>query len=85
MDDTDEILTIGEAESFVQNAIEVRYFRGQFSVEVDNPWAGSTETGFGYTCSVNLTDDQARELAAFIIRKLATPSPPSIEAPVPRI
>lgn len=65
----DGILTIGEHESFVQNSLELRAWRGVISIEVDNPWAGSTETGFGYTCHVDLTTDQARQVAAFLLAK----------------
>lgn len=67
----DGILTLNDAESFVDDSLEARFWQGKFSISVENPWAGSTETGFGYTCNVDLTDDQARQLADFILSKLA--------------
>lgn len=67
----DDILKIGESESFVENSLELRFWRGEFSLEIDNPWAGSTETGFGYTTSMTLDREQAQQLADFLTDKLA--------------
>lgn len=37
-------------------------------IEVDNPWSGDTETGFGRSASFTLTKEQARELAAQLLK-----------------
>jgi hypothetical protein len=76
MSDFDEALTFNDAESFLDDALEVRFWRGVFSLEVDNPFAGDTETGFGRTCHCDLTRDQAKQLAEFILRKLAETDKP---------
>ena len=39
---------------------------GGLDIEIAEPWAGSTETGFGATTSVSLTPDLARQLIAWL-------------------
>jgi hypothetical protein len=40
---------------------------GEAYVSMENPWAGSTETGFGATTSITLTREQCRELTDFLL------------------
>ena len=41
-----------------------KYADGGLEIEIDEPWAGSTETGFGATTSIRLSkEDVARILA----------------------
>ena len=35
-------------------------------IEVENPWSGDTESGFGRSGSIRLSKDQARMLADFL-------------------
>jgi hypothetical protein len=37
-----------------------------FRITVEEPWAGDTETGFGQSCSIRLTTDNALKLAKWI-------------------
>lgn len=37
------------------------------SLSIEEPWAGSTDTGFGYTCTISLPKEKALEMAAFIV------------------
>lgn len=40
--------------------------KDELTVSVDNPWAGSTETGFGYTCTISVSREQAAQMVRFI-------------------
>lgn len=37
------------------------------TITIEEPWAGSTETGFGYRCSVRLDCAAARDLGEWLI------------------
>lgn len=52
---------------------------GKLTVQIDEPWAGDTETGFGQTCSVGLNLDEAEKLARWILAtiKLEREAPPT--------
>jgi hypothetical protein len=41
---------------------------GRLVIGIEQPWAGSTEYGFGQSCAFTMTKDQARQLAAFLLR-----------------
>jgi hypothetical protein len=43
---------------------------GQLHVAVDNPWAGSTETGFGATTYFNLSPEDATKLISWATKWL---------------
>ena len=43
-----------------------KYPNGGLEIEIDEPWAGSTKTGFGATTSVTLTPDDVKKLLEFI-------------------
>jgi hypothetical protein len=47
-------------------------YEGVVSIEVSEPWAGDTESGFGRSAAVRLTNTQAVELAEWLLRH-ATP------------
>ena len=49
------------------NEIEATYHGGVVNVSVSNPWAGDTETGFGYTTYVDLDRDTARLFAQWLL------------------
>jgi hypothetical protein len=51
--------------------MEVCFRDGKFYFEVGNPWAGDTETGFGYTCHASLDSEKAKELAEWLLSKLS--------------
>lgn len=38
------------------------------TVAIEQPWAAVAETGFGATCSVQLSPDAARDLALWLLR-----------------
>ena len=41
---------------------------GSLHIEIEEPWAGSTETGFGATTSVTLSPEQAIALMKFLCK-----------------
>jgi hypothetical protein len=41
------------------------------AISVEEPWAGSTETGFGYHCSICINKDEAAILRDFLNKWLA--------------
>lgn len=41
-----------------------------FYIETEQPWQGSSEAGFGVTCGVTITVEQARELSVFLLNAL---------------
>ena len=45
---------------------------GRLHILIDNPWAGSTETGFGATTSINLKPEDARRFIEWAARQLET-------------
>ena len=47
---------------------------GSFSISIEEPWAGSTETGFGANTHISLPAKAAIELANFILAN--APKPP---------
>lgn len=49
--------------------IECTFHNDVVSISVNNPWAGSTETGFGATCYVSLTVEQAHELGRWLLSR----------------
>jgi hypothetical protein len=42
----------------------------EFEFQIDNPWAGDSESGFGRTENVRLTRDQAVKLRDFLNKML---------------
>jgi hypothetical protein len=53
-----------------ENTAEFHFDDRDLNITVDNPWSGSTETGFGATCSVHVPKEKARELAEWLMRQL---------------
>ena len=41
------------------------------NIHVENPFAGDSETGFGYTCSISVPKKHAADLAKFLLSRLA--------------
>ena len=48
------------------DGLEASCYGDGVTLSVDNPWAGSSEAGFGETCSVRLDKDQVQQLAAWL-------------------
>jgi hypothetical protein len=46
----------------------VKCKNGELAIEIDEPWAGSTETGFGATTSINLTPFQVEVLKRWLVK-----------------
>ena len=44
------------------------YEHGSLWIEINEPWSGSTEIGFGQTAHFTLDKDQARQLAAVLLK-----------------
>lgn len=59
----------------VGNSIDVtmrttRYLDGDvtnFNIEIENPWAGDTQSGFGQTCYIDIPTEDAIAMAKFIL------------------
>lgn len=52
-------------------AIGVASREKTFNVEIDNPWAGDSESGIGRSAHITLSFDDARELVKFLTARLA--------------
>lgn len=70
-------LKFGEAGALGENELELRLMGdGRFHIEIDNPWAGDTETGFGYITYFNMTANQAKRLKDWLIVALEAKNGP---------
>lgn len=58
-----------------ENRIEVMVSTGHFDFTIENPWAGSSDTGFGHETHVGLTTDQARSLWEWLGSHLSASAP----------
>lgn len=65
---SDNIISINDTSNGF-NEIECTFHNGVVSIAVDNPWAGSTDTGFGYTCYVSLSVEKAHELGRWLLSR----------------
>lgn len=72
----DGVLTINVEPGF--RDLEVTAFRGKISIEMNDHWCGDTETGFGAMISMELSPEQAMELAQFLLSK-ANPHSEKVE------
>lgn len=48
------------------DSIEATLHRTSITLEIEEPWAGCTETGFGQSCTITLNAAEARALAAWL-------------------
>lgn len=46
-----------------------------FDFEIDEPWAGCTESGFGQRCDISLPREMAVLLAQWILDRAGVPEP----------
>jgi len=65
----DEVLTIEQN----GDTIELYWRNDQMHIEIDLPWAGDTETGFGQTCSIMLDHAQVKAICGFLMAWLSNP------------
>ena len=56
-----------EGEDSVGNNIDVSANKKGLEIRIENPWAGDTETGFGQSCYIDVSKEDALKLARFII------------------
>ena len=56
---TDDALRIEDTSNGTGDSIEWIVYNDVAHIEIDNPWAGDSERGFGRTTSVRLTKEQA--------------------------
>lgn len=47
-----------EIDGTAGDTLEIQCYRGEVRICIEEPWAGSTETGFGYECSAYLKREQ---------------------------
>lgn len=50
-----------------EDSMEITCRNDTVNISVENPWAGSTETGFGATCYIHMTVDKAHEVGRFLL------------------
>lgn len=50
--------------------------RGDIHLRIEEPWAGSTETGFGAICGLTLPRETAIELAQWILKATTSTTVP---------
>ena len=51
------------------DSLEATDFGGKINIQIDEPWAGSTETGFGQTTSITISYDEAEKLGRWLIER----------------
>lgn len=61
----DKILNIEIPDSCGDN-IQFNVNSDSLRVSIEEPLAGSTETGFGYQCHISLTPEHARQVLVFL-------------------
>ena len=63
-----ELLKINEVRG-VDHTLVLESHNGYTAhIEIDNPWSGDTESGFGHSTSFTLTKEQACELAGALLK-----------------
>ena len=67
-DDSEQIFMEDCCSSFTGDRLEVTWHGGIANFEIENPWAGSTETGFGYTTDCSLNREQVLRLAHWLMK-----------------
>lgn len=50
------------------NTIEFRTVGNRLTIEIDNPWYGDSEKGFGATLSIDLTIEQIKNLIDYLTK-----------------
>ena len=63
----DETLTIETG----LRSLEVSQYKGEVYLEIDAPWSGSTDSGFGRNEGISLSAEQALQVANWIIAALS--------------
>lgn len=61
-----EQIRFGSGEFSAGNSMTVSAYRTQVNFEIDEPWAGCTETGFGQKNNFDLNFEQAKQLRDFL-------------------
>jgi hypothetical protein len=72
------VFKLGEDDGYA-NSLEVMAYGGRASIEVENPWAGDSETGFGASCSISLSAADALRFGEWLVAEFG-PQPEG-EAP----
>ncbi len=67
------------------DSLEAYCHNGRLTVQIEEPFAGDTETGFGRTCSIGLSLDNAEAFAHWLIETVeaarkGVPRPSASEA-----
>lgn len=50
------------------DSLELRFNNNSAWIEIEEPWAGDFEYGFGRGCSFTISKDQARSLAVALLK-----------------
>jgi hypothetical protein len=66
-------LTFG-GENGYDDSFEITEFNGGFNIEINSPWAGDTETGFGQSLGHRLSIEEAEQLRDWLTAMLAASS-----------
>lgn len=48
--------------------IEGTFWGNEITLAIDNPWAGDSVSGFGRTCTINISREQARKIAQWLLQ-----------------
>jgi hypothetical protein len=64
------------------NSIDLTLREDHFGIDIENPWAGSTDTGFGQTLGVMLDRSDAETLCECLIERLGLGWQPIETAPM---
>jgi hypothetical protein len=56
-------------DGFAGNEVEFFFDADGLNINIENPYAGSTDTGFGYTCNISIPIEKAREIAEWLLQR----------------
>lgn len=57
-------------DGYSENSISFDYRDGHLNISIENPWAGSSETGFGAICDIGLPIEAAMRLRDWLTSQL---------------
>jgi len=60
------IFKINEADNG-SDELEAIFRHNHLTITIENPWAGSTETGFGCSSSIRINKEQVKEFANWLL------------------
>ena len=66
MNKKERSLLLEEEDNMAENTIEFSILDNQLKIEIDNPWRGDDERGFGETTTIYLNAKQVAEIRQYL-------------------